>query len=277
MHGEGAFWLSDRGELGMVDLLEGDVMRLSTTGKVTYRRNVGPIAAAFRPRADGSIVLGVERGFAILDAHDELHTLAPAWDDPSVRMNDGACDRLGRFYCGSMAYDASAGRGSLLRLNSDGSTTTVLESVTISNGLAFDSDGTTAVYVDSFSQQVRRYRLPDDDGAWNESHIVAQIDERTGTPDGLCLDEEGGVWVALWMGSAVHRYDRSGVLTDIIELPVAKVTACTLGGADGRDLFITTSRLDEVDSTIAGAVFHARAAIPAQTQVPATASFTVEG
>jgi sugar lactone lactonase YvrE len=162
-----------------------------------------------------------------------------------------------------MAYDASAGRGSLHRLELDGSTTTVLEGLTISNGLAFTPDGSSAVFIDSMTQQVRRYRMPADDGPWHEYDVLVEVDPTQGTPDGLCLDSEGGVWVALWNGSAVHRYAATGELTDVVALPVPQVTACALGGSDGRTLFITTSALgvDRAAQPTAGAVFTARVAV----------------
>src|SRR5262249_31766923 len=131
-----------------VDMLNGDVLSMTTDGTVS-RRHVGTVAAAIRPRAQGGLVVGVERGFALLDS--ALATVTPlpeVWSDPCVRMNDGACDPQGRFYCGSMAYDNAAGRGALYRLDPDHTVATVLTEVTISNGLAWRADGRTALYVD---------------------------------------------------------------------------------------------------------------------------------
>jgi sugar lactone lactonase YvrE len=270
-HGEGPVWLPETGQLGMVDMLAGDILTIDADGTLLERRHVDTVAAAFRPRASGGLVIAVERGFALLSPDGELTTLPEIWSDPTVRMNDGACDPQGRFLCGSMAYDAAAGRGSLHRLEHDGSTTVVLDGLTISNGLAFTDDGASAVFVDSLTQQVRRYRMPADDGPWHEFAVLAEIDPALGTPDGLCLDAEGGVWVALWNGSAVHRYAADGTLTDVVTLPVPQVTACTLGGADGRTLFITTSALgvDRAEQPAAGAVFRASAAVGAAAAVNA--------
>ena len=259
-HGEGPVWFDAAGQLGFVDMLAGEIVTVDGSGALVERLRVGDVAAAFRPRVGGGLVIAVERGFALLSAEGELTTLPEVWSDSSVRMNDGACDTQGRFLCGTMAYDAAHGRGSLHRLEFDGSTTTVLDDVTISNGLAFSPDGTTAVYVDSPTQRVRRYRLPADDGPWADYEVVVEIDPETGTPDGLCVDGDGGIWVALWGGSAVHRYTADGELTDVITLPVSNVTACTLGGHDGRTLFITTSsvKTDRSLEPHAGAVFCTR-------------------
>jgi len=262
-HGEGPVWFADVGQLRFVDMLEGDIVTIDGDGALIERRSVGTVAAALRPRAGGGLVVAVERGYALLSSNGERTTLPEVWSDPTVRMNDGACDTQGRFLCGTMAYDAAAGRGSLHRLEHDGSTTTVLDGLTISNGLAFTPDGTSAIYVDSMTHHVRRYRMPADDGPWHEYDVLVEIDPAQGIPDGLCLDSEGGVWVALWNGSAVHRYSATGELTDIVELPVPQVTACTLGGPDGRTLFITTSALgvDRAAQPAAGAVFTALVAV----------------
>ncbi len=269
-HGEGPVWFADARQLRFVDMLAGDIVTIDADGALVERRSVGAVAAAFRPRASGGLVIAVERGFALLSSDGELTTLPEVWSDPTVRMNDGACDTQGRFLCGSMAYDA-AGRGSLHRLELDGSTTTVLDGLTISNGLAFSPDGSSAVFVDSMTEQVRRYHLPADDGRWHDYDVVVEIDPAVGTPDGLCVDAEGGIWVALWNGSAAHRYAATGELTDVVELPVPQVTACALGGSDGRTLFITTSALgvDRAAQPKAGAVFTARVTVAGAPVLPA--------
>ena len=270
LHGEGPVWAGESEQLRFVDLLAGDILTLDPAGTVVDRFSVGTIAAALRPRMQRGWVIAVERGFALLSADGELTTLPEVWSDAGVRMNDGACDTQGRFLCGSMAYDEAPGRGSLHRLELDGSTTVVLDGLTISNGLAFSSDGERAVLVDSPTQQVRRYRLPDDDGPWRDYDVIVEIDPAMGTPDGLCVDSEGGIWVTLWGGSAVHRYTASGILTDVVTTPVPQVTACTLGGDDGRPLFITPSArgVDRVEQPDAGAVFSARVAVAGDPVVP---------
>ncbi len=262
-HGEGPVWFAETEQLRFVDMLAGSIVTIDAAGELVDRRRVGTVAAAFRPRIAGGLVVAVERGFALLSPDGELTTLPEIWSDPTVRMNDGACDSQGRFLCGTMAYDAAEGRGALHRLELDGSTTPVLENLTISNGLAFSTDGASAVFVDSPTQQVRRYRLPEDDGPWRDYDVIVEIDPETGTPDGLCVDVDGGIWVALWNGSAVHRYSVEGELTDVVTLSTPQVTACTLGGPDGRTLFITTSAngINRADQPDAGAVFTARVQI----------------
>lgn len=259
LHGEGPVWRQDLGELWFVDMLAGDIVSVTESGDFVARRHVGSVAAAFRPRRDGGVVVATERGFAMLSTDDELSRRPELWNDASVRMNDGACDALGRFLCRSMENDAAAERNSLYRLELDGTTSVVLEGLTVSNGLAFSADGTSALHIDSPTHQVRRFLMPEDDGAWTDFEVVVDVDPAHGVPDGLCVDLDGGMWVALWGGSAVQRFDSSGRLTHVVEVPARNVTACTLGGDDGRTLWITTSALDIADRrhSVAGSIFRA--------------------
>ena len=107
-HAEGPVWSERWGGLRWVDMLAGDVLALAPDGGVS-RRHVGSIAAALRPRRQGGAVIGVERGFALEEPDGALTQLEKLWGDESVRMNEGACDPDGRFYCGSMAYDKRPG------------------------------------------------------------------------------------------------------------------------------------------------------------------------
>ena len=247
VHGEGPVWDGRRCRLVWVDMLRGDLLSL---GDDLERRHVGSVAAAVAPRRAGGYVVATERGFALLDDED----LPELWDDPTVRMNDGACDPDGRFWCGSMAYDAAPGRGALYRLDADRTVHRVLADVTISNGLGWSPDGATAYYVDSPTQRVDAFAY---DGGLRDRRSVAEIAPESGTPDGLTVDAEGGVWVALWQGSAVHRYTPEGRLDAVIELPVSQPTSCAFGGAALDVLYITTSAQDRAEPG-AGALFAVR-------------------
>lgn len=244
-HGEGPVWSSRWGGLRWVDMLAGDILALDASGGVR-RRHVGAVAAALRPRRSGGYVVAGERELLLADSDDldaPLRSLGEAWTDPGVRMNDGGCDPAGRFYIGSMAYDAGPGRGSLYVTGPDGTLTVVLPGVTVSNGLDFSPDGTLAYYADTATGRVDVLDHDPEKGLGGRRPFVT-IAPDLGAPDGLTVDAEGGVWVALWQGSAVHRYDRGGRLDAVIRLPARKVTAVTFGGEGLDQLFITTSRLD---------------------------------
>lgn len=253
-HAEGPVWSMRWGGLRWVDMLAGDVLSFAPDGEVT-RRHVGSVAAVLRPRRQGGAVIGVERGFALEDADGEVTPLEELWTGHAVRMNEGGCDPDGRFYCGSMAYDKRPGAGALYRLDPDGSVQVVLQGVTISNGLEWSPDGSLAYYNDTDTYRTDVFDYASDSGLTNRRPFVRMPDG--GRPDGLTVDNEGGVWVALANAGAVHRYTPKGALDEVIELPVRKVTACTLGGPNLDQLFITTSRegLEAGMDPLAGSLF----------------------
>ena len=255
-HAEGPVWSDRWGGLRWVDMLAGDVLSMDADGTVR-RTHVGRVAAALRPRRGGGAVVAVERGFTLEDADGALTPLDPVWSDPGVRMNEGGCDPDGRFWCGSMAYDQTAGAAALYRLDPDGSVHTELEGVTVSNGLDWSPDGTLAYYDDTATHRVDVFDYDRDTGLTGRRPFVRLPED--GNPDGLTVDGEGGVWVALFGGGAVHRYTPAGVLDVVIEVPTPQVTACTFGGPRLDQLFVTTSRegMGPDDDPLAGSLFRA--------------------
>jgi sugar lactone lactonase YvrE len=262
-HGEGPVWSQRWGGLRWVDMLAGDVLSLDGDGTVR-RRHVGDVAAAVRPRRGGGAVIAVERGFTLEDADGTLTPLAPAWSDDGVRMNEGGCDPDGRFWCGSMAYDRRPGGAAVYRLDPDRSVRRVLDGVTISNGLEWSPDGSRAYYDDTATHRVDVFDYDTDDGLTARRPFVVLTDAER--PDGLTVDAEGGVWVALNGSGVVHRYTPAGVLDEVVHLPTPKVTACTFGGPGLDQLFITTSRegLGPDDDPLAGSLFRADVGVPGQ-------------
>jgi sugar lactone lactonase YvrE len=257
-HGEGPVWHPSFAGVRWVDMLAGDILELRGPDAVT-RTHVGTVAAAFRPRRNGGIVLADERGFVLLAADLTVERrLPPLWDDPGVRMNEGGADPAGNFWCGSMAYDQTPGAGAVYRLAPDLTATRVITDVTVSNGLGFSPDGTRAYYVDTPTRRIDVFDYAD--GNLTDRRPAAEVAEGPGNPDGLTVDAEGCVWVALYGGAAVHRYSPDGELLAVVPLPVEKVTACTFGGPDLDRLYVTTSRegLDDAgraEQPLAGALF----------------------
>jgi sugar lactone lactonase YvrE len=254
-HAEGPVWSASWGGLRWVDMFAGDVLALHNDTTIG-RRHVGAVAAALRPRRGGGAVIAVERGFVLEEISGDLRPLPDVWSDATVRMNEGGCDPDGRFYCGTVAYDQAKGRAALYRLDVDGSTSLVLDGSTISNGLAWSVDGTLAYYADTPTRRVDVFDYSFDGGLTDRRPFV-EIPEGAGFPDGMTVDAEGCVWVALYGGSAVRRYRPNGVLDDVVELPVTNVTACTFGGENLERLFITTSRehLAADEQPLAGSLF----------------------
>ncbi len=257
-HGEGPFW--DGGRLLVVDLLAGALVAVAPDG-TTERHEVGGVVATVRARIGGGYVIATERGFRLLSS--DFRPAGPeivAFTDPGIRMNDGGCDPQGRFYCGTMAYAETPGAGSIYRLDPDLSVHPAMSGVTISNGLQWHADGRQAYYNDTPTGEVARLDFDAGSGTFGGRRPFARVPTGGGYPDGMALDAEGGVWIALWGGSGVLRYDPSGVVTDRIDLPVRQVTACAFGGTT---LYITTSRegLGDAAEPAAGAVFAAEVGV----------------
>ena len=252
-HGEGPVWSTSWGGLHWVDMLAGDVLSLAADGSVG-RRHVSDIVAAMRPRTGGGTVYAVERGLLVEDDDGTLRQV-PVWRDPAVRMNEGACDPDGRLWVGSMAYAKTPGAASLYRWDGVGEVEPVLHDVTISNGMGWSPDGTLAYYNDTATHEVSVFDYARETGLTNRRTLVRVADD--GSPDGLTVDAEGGIWTAIANQGTVHRYTPQGRLDEVIEVPATKVTSCTFGGEELDRLFITTSK-EDVDTSAdrnAGSLF----------------------
>jgi len=266
-HGEGPFWDSVNGRLLLVDMLAGAVVDVDEEGR-TGRRELAAVAAALRSRRDGGYVLATENRFILLGPDLTVEkSLPPVFTDPLIRMNDGGCDPQGRFYCGTMAYAETPGAGTLYRLDPDGRVEVTLRDVTISNGLQWNWAGDTVFYSDTPTGRLDRFDFDPASGAFTGQRTFTEI-VGGGHPDGMAIDVEDGIWIALWGGSAVHRYGSDGHLDLVLDLPVSNVTACAFGGPELQTLFITTSRqgLEPGDQPDAGAVFRYDAGIAGAPQ-----------
>lgn len=260
--GEGPLWDDARGLLWWTDIPGSAVHSLDPrTGEdraLPVARTVGTIAH----RASGGLVVASQEGFAAMGPDGELETLATVNTDPAMRMNDGKPDPAGRFYASSMAFNAAEGAGSLIRLDADLSTHTQVGDLTIGNGLDWSPDGETLYFTDTMSFGVDAFSCAPTTGDLSNRRRLFDIPADEGWPDGMCVDAEGALWVALWGGSAVRRYSPDGELLEVIDLPVEHVTCAAFGGSDYRDLYITTAAPTHAGSDAinpqGGAVFVAR-------------------
>ena len=201
------------------------------------------MVCAAAPTGGGAVLVALADRLVLVDLADEsARTLVPLPHGPALRSNDGACDAAGRFWIGTMALDQTPGAGALYRY--DGTLQRVLDGVTLSNGIGWTRDDTQMYYIDSPVQRVDLFDFELASGRVDDRRPFVSIDESDGIPDGLTVDDEGGVWVALYGGSCVHRYDESGRLDAVLEVPAENVTSCCFGGDDGRSLFVTTAAPD---------------------------------
>ena len=159
-----------------------------------------------------------------------------------MRMNDGKCDPAGRFWAGSKALDFREGAGALYRLGPDGRVTRMLEGVTICNGMKWMEDGAHIYYFDSPKQTIDVFDFDPVRGAIANRRVLVEIPEEAGVPDGMTLDSEGRIWVALWGGGAVRCYSPEGKREEVIEVPAPQTKSCCFGGGDFAVLYITSAR-----------------------------------
>jgi len=239
--GEGPCWDPASGSLYWVDIPAGRVHRLTADdGHVSW--DVGQAVGAVVLRASGGLVIACRDGFLALDpGTGALAPIAAFPLGPGIRMNDGACDRAGRMFAGTMADDEAPDRGTLYRLDPDHTVSTVIPRVTVSNGIGWSPDGSRMYYIDSPTRRVDVLDYDPATGAVADRRQFARIEAGQAVPDGLAVDAEGGVWVALWEGGAVLRFGPDGRLRQALELPAARVTSCAFGGPDLETLYITTA------------------------------------
>ena len=265
--GEGPLWDHRTGLLAWVDILSGFVHLTDPGTGVTTTIPAGTAVGAIALHGESGYLLAIEHGFATLDgAH--LEVVNEVLEAGGQRMNDGALDPAGRFVAGSITDDRTP-TGSLYVRDLDGGVRTLFGGVTVSNGLAWSAEGARLFYVDSPRQSIDVMDYDVDAGTVAGRQTWATVPDSEGTPDGLTIDAEGCLWLALWGGSKVLRYSPDGRVIGEVHLPVSRVTSCAFGGPDLDRLFITTasvgSTADDPARTHDGALFVVE---PGATGVP---------
>jgi sugar lactone lactonase YvrE len=285
--GEGPTWDAGTGRLAWVDILG---RRLLFTDPLTGETEAIPtpsdigVAVA---QASGGWMCGLADGFWSWTRADGWKQVATVdADRPDLRFNVGKVDPLGRFWAGTMAYDKRPGAGALYRLDADVSVERVLGDVTISNGIVFATPEHAAIvepgrghpattltcyYIDTPTQRIDGFDV-DDAGRLSNRRTVIEIPTSAGSPDGMTLDVEGGLWLALWGGRALRRYV-GGRLATVVDVPTSHVSSCAFGGPDYDTLYITSARDDLtpdelVTDELAGALFRLTPGVAGLPPVP---------
>jgi sugar lactone lactonase YvrE len=254
---EGPVWDADRGALWWIDVPNGHVHRVTPGSDDLVTFKLESMVGAVALREGGGLVAAVADGFLLLDENGVIERRIPVAEPQGNRFNDGNADEHGRFWAGTMALDETPGRGALYRLDPDGSVTQVLDGVGLSNGLDWSLDGRTLYYVDSLTHRVDAFDFDPDAGEISNRRKLVDLGDSV--PDGLTVDADGCVWVAVYGRWQVRRYSPDGALVGEQELPTRRITSCAFGGRGLDVLFVTSAaRPPERDDSLAGAVFEIR-------------------
>ena len=242
--GEGPVWDEARERVLWVDInpgtvhagrLEGGVVTAAT--EMRFAETVGTVVCD----AGGELlVAGARRVYRVVgEGRVAVHAdLVPV--SKASRLNDGACDPAGRFLVGSMALDGRRGEECLYRLEDGGAATVLDDDLTISNGLAWSPAGDVMYSVDTFPGVVWSRPYDPATGACGERTQVVRMD-RGGWPDGLCVDTDGNLWVAIWAGGEVRCYTPSGERLATVSVPAPHTTSVAFAGPGRDELLITTA------------------------------------
>jgi sugar lactone lactonase YvrE len=246
--GEGPTWDGAQRRLLWSDNEVGIIHEAKLDGEGCYREsnrwNVGRSIAAVIPRAKGGLIVVAGTEIFTLAENGDIVRFAVLDADASlVKGNEAKCDPTGRLWVGTRSSDFSPGRGALYRIDPDGVVNTMLHNVTISNGLDWSPDGSTFYYIDSPTLSVDAFDFDMVRGTISNRRGIATIKFGEGAPDGMTVDREGCLWVAVFTSGEVRRFAPDGALLARVEISAPAVTSCTFGGSDGGDLFITSAAL----------------------------------
>jgi sugar lactone lactonase YvrE len=254
--GEGPLWHASERRLYWVDIATGRMFRYDpkTGASETFYR--GETVGGFTFQADGSLLLFMAHGTikSWKDGHTET-LVDPFQKEPGSRFNDVIADPAGRVYCGTMPTEKNPSR--LFMLDTDATLTEVFsEKGMIPNGLAFTVDRKGLYFVDSKTGSIYLFDYEKTDGTLSNRRTFVRIPRAEGLPDGLTVDRENGVWVALCRGWHVVRYTVDGKLDRRIRFPVSKVTSLTFAGRDYTDIYVTSGGDPRREGAGSGALFH---------------------
>jgi len=259
--GESAMWHPRERKLYWVDVRAPAVYRLEDNGRVTTFP-LPALAGGLVPRKSGGLAIALQNGFHTIDTTTQAigFIADPEPDLPDNRVNDGSCDRLGRFWAGTQHLTIREPRGSLYRLDPDHTVRKMLHGITVSNMVRFSPDDRTLYYADTYSDVMYALDFSLDDGTISNRRVFVDTSGHPGHPDGSAIDADGCLWNAEYGGSRVVRYTPQGRIDRVIEFPVTQPTSCCFGGSGLNTLYVTsaTQRLEPdklAQQPLAGGLF----------------------
>lgn len=256
--GESPVWDVDRQILHLVDIFARKIHQFDVASGTVKSIAIEGVPGALALRRDGGYIGGIDLNFATIEPDGAVTPIAMV--SVGDRMNDGKCDPRGRFIAGTMDNQQRRGAAALYQLEVDGTVRQLLSDVTLSNGLDWNLTGDRFYHTDTTLERINVYDYDLDTGQLGEGQVFADLKDAPGRPDGLTVDAEGGLWVAVARAGRVHHYDRRGRLTEVIEFPTPMVTSCAFGGSNLDRLYVTSSRAllaepQRAHDPLAGSVF----------------------
>lgn len=260
--GEGPWWDEQNSQLLWVDIFAGEIHFWDPASGRDRSISVGQPIGMVAGRTSGGLVCAVRDGVAFVERDGSgFEIVAPIEaENAGNRMNDGACDQTGRLWAGTMAADLLPSQGSLYRIGPDLSATAILTDVSISNGLDWSPDGRTFYFTDSSTRRIDAYDFDPDSGCIRNGRMLVGLPHPVATPDGMAVDAEGTIWVAIWDGGCVQRFGPDGTHLETIRIPVTRPTSVAFGGPGLNQLFITSASggltdRQKAEEPHAGAIF----------------------
>lgn len=257
--GEGPVWDDRAAQLLWVDIGRHEVHRFDpATGHDTADRYAEPVTA-LAPSAHGTPLAAVGRRVTPLDSPAGPLAILPTGD----RANDGKCDPAGRFLVGTLTAAQTPGSCALYRIDGPGQITVLVDGVTLANGLDWSPAGDRLYFVDTPTLRIDMFDYDPDSGTATGRRPFVDLTGAPGRPDGLTVDAEGGVWVAVVRGNEIRRYDDRGRLDEVIAMPTPLVTSCAFGGPGLDELYVTSGTFamtgaERAADPLAGALFRLR-------------------
>lgn len=241
--GEGPVWSPRDNALYWVDILAPAIHRLDAASGALRETPLGAMVSMVVPMASGGLLLATPAGLMAMAPDTGRMTLFahPDAARPGNRYNDGKCDRRGRLWVSSMDMGAMANRGNLFRVDPDGSWEKVDSGFTVPNGLGFSPDNTRMYFTDTFRKTIYEYDFDLAAGTIANRRPLVVFGAGEGKPDGLTVDAEGCLWVAVWDGWELARFAPDGRELMRLRLPVPRPTSCCFGGADLGTLYVTSA------------------------------------
>ena len=275
LHGEGVLWNDLDGRLWWTDIHGKKLWWFEPGAGKSGSIDMPDRVCCFAPRRLGGFIVAFAKSVAFFDP--ESGSISPICDfeleQPDTRLNDGRTDRQGRFIAGGMNEGSGAPTSAVIRIDPDGSATTIISGVSCANSTCFSPDGRRMHFADSPVREIWVYDYDAAKGALSNRRVLVDLKREPGVPDGSCVDAEGAVWNAVWEGRRLIRVLPDGVIDRVVAIPTLKPTCCAFGGADLATLYVTTSRLGSTSEQLAaepfaGALFSFRPGVRGVADAP---------